>query len=507
MRFSNIKIKNLVGKYREISLLGKINAVLSWDLEVNLPQKAIEGRAAQIAYLTKLAAERWQDAEFKKLVQDTKSSTLNMQEKAILRNLRQSAKFYFKVPKEIIVEFAETVAKTTVVWGKARKENKFKDFLPSLKKLLELNRIIAEHLGYKDNPYDALLDLYEPGLTVRQCKQIFAKLQPELTSILTKIQKSKNYKNKPDLIEGELDYPVISQEQLCLFVIKRMGYDLDAGRMDNITPAHPFTNELGRFDVRFTNRYDPKDFRESLMTAMHEAGHALYEQGVDEQYSDTPLQGGVSLGIHESQSRFWENQIGRSREFMMFLTPVLHAFYPRQLSKVDADSLFDLFNQVRSSLIRTEADEVTYNLHIALRFELEEALVNAKIEAKDLPEIWRVKMKKYLGVTPKTDREGVLQDVHWSHSPMGYFPTYTLGNLYAAQFTDKMRKELNIDVLIEKGELEPILSWLRTNIHRHGSLYWPDELAKKIFGKQLNTEYFLNYLKKKYSKIYGLKLS
>lgn len=505
---SNKKIEKLVGKYREISLLGKTEAVLGWDLRVNLPKKGAEGRATQIAHLTEIITEKWLDPEFKKLVEgiDVQGRSLTVEEKAVVRNLRHAGKFYFKVPKEIIVEFSQTSTRATVVWDEARKKDNFKDFLPYLKKLIRLNQIIAEHIGYKDNPYDALLDLYEPGLTSRQCKQIFAKLQPQLTAILKSIQKSKNYREKSDLVEGELDYPKDDQEQLCFFVLRKMGYDLDAGRMDDISPSHPFTSELGRFDVRITNRYNTKDFREGLMVAMHETGHALYEQGVSEDYTDTPLQGGVSLGIHESQSRFWENQIGRSREFMKFLTPIFHAFYPRQLSEVDTDTLFGLFNQVRPSLIRTEADEVTYNLHIALRFELEEALVNSKIEPKDLPEVWRVKMKKYLGVVPETDREGVLQDVHWSQGPMGYFPTYTLGNLYAAQFTEKMKKELNLEELIEKGELGTVLSWLRTNIHQYGSLYWPDELSKKVTGQGLSPKYFLDYLRRKYSKIYSLKL-
>ena len=239
---------------------------------------------------------------------------------------------------------------------------------------------------------------------------------------------------------------------------------------------------------------------------MHEGGHALYEQGVNEEYDTTPLEGGVSLGIHESQSRFWENQVGRSYEFIKFMTPVFHAFYPEELGKTDADELFALFNQIKPSLIRTEADEVTYNLHIALRFEIENGLINGKIKVKDLPEVWRGKMKEYLGVVPETDREGVLQDVHWSYGNFGYFPTYTLGNLYAAQFVREMRKEIEIEEAVGKGELGTILSWLRSNIHRYGSLYWPDELVKKVTGEKLDPKYFVDYLKEKYSRVYAVKL-
>lgn len=340
MKAKDSKVKNLLEKYRQISLLGKTEAVLGWDLRVNLPKKGVEGRAAQIAHLTKIITEKWLDPEFKKLVEDTKLSGLKPEEKAILRNLRHEGKFYFKVPKEIIVEFSETTTRATVVWDEARKKDKFSEFLPHLKKLIKLNQIIAEHIGYKDNPYDALLDLYEPGLTAKECKRIFGRLQPELKKILKKIMKSKNYSDKSYLVEGELDYPKDDQEQLCFFVLRRMGYDLEAGRMDDISPSHPFTSELGRFDVRITNRYNTKDFREGLMVAMHEAGHGLYEQGVKEEYSATPLEGGVSLGIHESQSRFWENQVGRSFEFMKFITPIFQAFFPGQLSEVEPDSFF-----------------------------------------------------------------------------------------------------------------------------------------------------------------------
>lgn len=504
MKVKNKNVKKLLEKYKEISLLGKISSLLSWDLNVNLPDKGSEGRAAQISYLTGVITDKWLDKDFRKLVEDVKVSKLSKKEKAIVRNLRQAGKYYFKVPKEIVVEFAETTSKAYMVWQKAKREDDLKSFLPHLKKIIKLNKIIADHLGYDDNPYDALLDLYEPGFTTKKGKEVFGKLAPELTKILKKIKKSKKYKKDNELVEGQNAYSVEAQKKLALFALHRINYDLDAGRMD--ISSHPFTSETGRFDVRITNRYKEDDFRESLMVALHEGGHALYEQGVDESYDKTPLEGGVSLGIHESQSRFWENQVGRSREFMDFITSVYHAFFPDELSKVGPETLYSFFNMVRPSLIRTEADEVTYNLHIALRFELEEAMINGKVEARDLPDIWRKKMKKYLGVVPDTDREGVLQDVHWSHGPMGYFPTYTLGNLYAAQFTKELKDELDMEELVGKGELGTILSWMRTNIHRHGSLYWPNELSKKVTGEKLNSKYFLNYIKKKYSEIYETKL-
>lgn len=502
MRFSSKNFEKLVERYKEISLLGKVAGVLSWDLNVNLPPAASQGRADQIAYTTRLVTEKWLDKDFRELFEKAKKerNKLNQEEKAALRNLEWAAKYYFRVPKEIIIEFAETTTKAFVAWRRAREQDRFADFLPHLKKLLRLNQVIAEHLGYKENPYDALLDLYEPGLTAAFCQKIFAQLRPDLTATIKKAQKSSEYREKVDLVGGEIAYPADDQRQIALFVMRRMGYDFDAGRLDDIT-GHPFTSTLDRQDVRITNRYKPNDFRESLTIAMHETGHALYEQGVNEEYSQTPLEGGVSLGIHESQSRFWENQVGRSAQFLGYLTPVLHAFFPEQLSKTGPEVIFSLFNRVKPGFIRVEADEVTYNLHIILRFEVEKAMVNGKVKPDDLPEIWRGRMKKYLGVVPETDKEGVLQDVHWTHGPMGYFPTYTLGNLYAAQFTAKMAQELDLKDLMERGELGTILSWLRQNIHQHGSLYWPDELSQKVTGEKLNPSYFLNYLKEKYSQI------
>lgn len=503
LEINNKKIELLLKKYKEISLLSKINTVLSWDLNVNLPQDAAEDRAGQIAYITKLVAEKWLDPEFKKLLSEVDGiKKLTEEEKAVVRNLNHAGKYYFKVPKEIIIEFAETTSKSFMVWQEAKDKNSFKDFLPDLKKIIKLNQIIAKHLGYKENPYDALLNIYEPGLTVDECELIFKEITPKLTALVKRIKKSKAYKEQNTISLQNKEFPIDDQGQIANFVLNKIGYDLKAGRMD--VSSHPFTETLGGKDVRITNRYKTNNFIESIMVALHEGGHALYEQGVKEEYSGTPLEGGTSLGIHESQSRFWENQIGRSAEFIKFLTPVLHAFYPRQLSESGTETFYKMFNSVNPSLIRVEADEVTYNLHIALRFELENALINEKIKPEDLPLIWKNKMKKYLGIVPESDREGVLQDVHWAYGNFGYFPTYTLGNLYAAQITETMKKEIDVERLSEKGEFGTILSWLRTNIHQYGSLYLPKELIKKVTGKKLDSKYFIDYIYKKYKTIYGI---
>lgn len=500
MRYTTPTTRKLAEKYKEISQLGKINAVLGWDMNVNLPVKAASARGQQIGLLTALATDKWLDPEFRNLIEKASNEkSLTPDEKAMIRNLEWAGQFYWKVPKEIVVEFSETTSEAFMAWQKAKVENDFPAFADYLSKILRLNRTIADHLGYKENRYDALLNLYEQNLTVKKLDVIFGQLKKELVPFLKKLTKqSAKDKTVSNYIGPDFFYSEKRQAQLSNFIIKRMGYDLQAGRLD--VSAHPFTTTLAGSDVRITTKYLPHDFRSSFTASIHETGHALYDQGYQEDYEDTPLEGGVSLGIHESQSRFWENQVGRSEAFLTWLTPILQAFYPEHLSSITPQEVNILFNHVEPGLVRIEADEVTYNFHIMLRYELEEKLINEKIDVRDLPEIWRTKMKEYLGVVPKTDREGVLQDVHWSYGNFGYFPTYTLGNLYSAQFTRKMKKELNLDTLINKGEFGTILSWLRDNIHVHGSSVWPNELVKKVTGEELNPKYFIEYIKEKYER-------
>ncbi len=497
MKIKDKKLKKLINLYKEISTLEKISSLLSWDLNVNMPPKGGEARARQISYIAQLVTEKWLDTEFRKLFDllVARKNKLEGLDRAIFRSLEREAKFYFRVPKKIIKEKAETSTYAFLAWKEARREENFLKFLPFLKRLVEIERMIAEYLTYEENPYDALLDLYEPELTTKKLKEIFDNLVPELTLILKKIRKRKD-ENVQGLVNAKFRYPESTQKKLALFVLKKMGFSFEAGRMD-VSP-HPFTTSFSRFDVRITNRYKEEDFRESLMAAMHEGGHALYDQGISEDFEDTPLDGGASLGIHESQSRFWENQIGRSLGFLEFITPILHAFYPDQLSSAGVQEIYSLFNEVKPGLIRTEADEVSYNLHIALRFEIEEGLINSKMKVEDLPDIWREKMKVYLDKVPEKESEGVLQDVHWSYGSFGYFPTYTLGNLYAAQIKARMDEELETNELVQKGGFKPILNWLRDKIHKFGKLYSPAELMKKLRYEGLDSSYFLDYIKRKY---------
>lgn len=505
MRLINPLIKELVRHYKEISILLKIKALLDWDLNVNLPPKAAEGRARQSSYITELIASLWLEPKFRATLDKATflPGKISTEEKAILRNLNKAGKYYFRVPKEIVVEKEKVASVAFVAWKEAREKNDFSIFLPHLKELIRIDQIVAKHLKYDKNPYDALLDQFEPNLTAEKVSFAFEEIKSELVKLVRRTQKSSNYSSTPRFTERDLIYSRSEQELLLRSMMQRMGYDFDSGRID-VSP-HPFTTTLDRFDVRITTMYQDNDFRPSYTSTMHEAGHALYEQGVNQDYSETPLEGGVSFGMHEALSRFWENMVGKSPSFIGFMYPLFQTFYPSQLKEATLSDLVKEINLVRPSCIRIEADEVTYTLHIILRFEIENALFNNDIKPDEVPEVWREKFHKYFGIEPKTDSEGVLQDVHWSYGAFGYFPAYALGNLYGAQLLNTVKKHLDFESELGKGNLLPIKGWLDQNIHRHGSLYYPDELMKKATGEKLNSKYFIQYLYDKYSKIYNFK--
>jgi carboxypeptidase Taq len=365
--------------------------------------------------------------------------------------------------------------------------------------------VVASHLGYKKNPYDALLDQFEPELTAAFAQNVFRQLKPELVKLSKQVQQAKSYQNSFAAIDGSKNYPIPDQQKIGQFLMKRMNYDLDAGRID--VSAHPFTTQLDRYDVRVTTAYKPHDFRDAFTSTMHEVGHALYEQGVNTAYAETPLEGGVSYGIHEALSRFWENMVGKNPNFLRFAAPLLQGTYPTELGNYSEDEIVKMFTIVKPSNIRIEADEVTYSLHIILRFEMENALLNEKITPEDAAEAWREKATSLFGVEPETDAAGVLQDVHWTYGAFGYFPSYALGNLYGAQFLATMKKTVKFEEDLGRGELRNILGWLNENIHTHGSLYYPRELIQKVTGKELDPQYFIDYLKMKYSSLYNFPVS
>jgi carboxypeptidase Taq len=497
-------VKRLFELYRPIKMLEEISYLLDWDMNVNLPEAAGETRGNQTAFVAEQIARHWHDEELAKLLGEIlgRLDELSELEQAAVRTLEHAGQFYFKVPPAIVVESARTASESFMVWQQAKKENNFALFAPHLEKTLELSRIIADKLGYDHNSYNALLDLYDQGLTADFIATTFRRLQPQLTDLQSRILKAPEYQANSPLLAEDMLYPQSEQRQLSLFILKKMGYDFTSGRMDIST--HPFSTGLGMGDVRITTRYLPHDFRSSFAASMHEGGHALYTQGISPELAEISLESELSFAIHESQSRFWENMVGRHPGFIAYMTPLFQAFFPEQLGQTDAATFVKLFNQVESSLIRIEADEVTYALHIMIRFELENDLINQRLKVLELPEAWRAKCKQYLGIEPQTDREGVLQDVHWSNGYIGYFPSYALGNLYAAQFTHQLRQELPFDELVSRGELGSILAWLRENIHQHGSRYSAAELVQRVTGEELNPQYFTDYLEEKFSAIYKL---
>jgi carboxypeptidase Taq len=384
------------------------------------------------------------------------------------------------------------------VWVQARKESNFALFQPALEKILGLQRDLAQCLGFEESPYDALLDQYEPGMKKAELVRIFSELKAGLVPLVQKISERL----------GQVDDEVLrrhfaepAQWELSLEAARRIGYDFQRGRQDK--SVHPFTTSFSVNDVRITTRVDERFLPTALFGTLHECGHALYEQGISQSLERSPLAAGASLGVHESQSRLWENLVGRSRSFWKFFFAHLRQAFPQNLEDVSLESFYRSINRVEPSLVRVEADEVTYNLHILLRFELESDLVEGRLALADLPEAWNAGMKTSLGVVPSDDARGVLQDVHWSNGLIGYFPTYSLGNLLSVQLFEKAQSEIpSLAAQIEDGDFQALLKWLRENIHQHGRKFLPSELINRATGKPLQASPYLCYLNQKYSEIY-----
>lgn len=493
-----MSINKLKERYLLISKYNTAAALLQWDFETHMPKKAAEKRADVIGEISGKAFEMSVSDEIGKLLEDAQKEELNEVERAIVKVGKKEYDKFKKIPSDLFKELNISASKAQAAWEEAKTKNDFNIFKPHLEKVVDLTKKVADHLGYEENRYDALLDLYEPGLKTSELKKVIEPLREFLVNYLNKLDNGK----KPDNSILKRYFPIEKQKELSLRALKLMKYDFDAGRMD--ISMHPFTTTIGPNDVRITTRYNEHDLNDSLYSTIHEGGHALYEQGIPEEFSGLPIGDGASMAIHESQSRFWENIIGRSLEFWNYFYNDLIEVFP-EFKENTPEEIFKAVNFVERSFIRTEADEVTYNLHIMLRFEIEEALINDRIKVEDLPKIWNEKMKDYLGVVPEKDSEGVLQDVHWAHGSFGYFPSYMLGNLYSAQFYNKMRKDLqDLDKQISEGNFEPALKWLRDKIHSKGSMYEPGELVKMVTGESLNPKYFMDYIENKFNKVYEL---
>jgi len=490
------KFTKLLSKFSDINYA---SGVLQWDQEVYMPEKGAEMRAQQLATLAGLSHEAGTDPELGKILKELNAAA-GLDDKQ-QRNVKEALRNYNdrnKYNTAFVMEMSQAVSEAFQAWQRAKKESNFNMFAPKLQKLVALKLQECEMLGYEEHPYDALLNQYEPGMTTSQLVKLFDEVRKQLVPFVKAILA------KPPIDDDftRLNYPRQIQWDFGMDILKEMGFDFEAGRQD--ISSHPFTTNFNSRDVRVTTRINENDLCEMIWSCIHEGGHALYEQGLP--YDDYGLPSGeyLSLGIHESQSRLWENNVGRSLPFWKKYYSGLKQVFPEQLNAISDGQFYKAINKVEPSLIRTNADELTYHFHVMIRFELEVALMEGKIKVEDLPQLWNAKYKEYLGIEVPDDARGVLQDVHWSHGSFGYFPTYSIGSFYAAQFFIQAEKEIpDLTGQIEKGNLVPLLTWLREKIHRHGRLYTSNELCKMITGKELDFNDFMTYAGKKYETIYG----
>ncbi len=496
-------IKRLKLKLTEIADLSAAVALLDWDQQVNMASGGAEDRGEQLSTLESLIHKKATLPELGNLLNNLESDFSNLDADSDEARLIKVAKRDFnkrtKVPNEYVAEFARLAAVSHNVWEKAKKESSYSIFMPYLKKLVEMRRQYAGFFKPYTHVYDPLLDDFEPGLKTAEVQGIFDGLRVKQVALIKAISEKPQVKN--DFLK--LNYPEKGQWDFGVEVITAFGYDWNRGRQDK--SVHPFTTGFGLNDVRITTRVSENYLNPALFGTMHECGHALYEQGIDQKYRRTPIAGGASMAVHESQSRMWENLVGRSFAFWKHFYPRLKEFFPTQLGNIDLDTFYKGINIVEPSFIRVEADEATYNLHIMLRLELEIALMEDSLSVADLPAAWNAKMKEYLGITPANDAEGVLQDVHWSSGLFGYFPTYALGNLVSAQLWETLRKDLtDLDSQIEKGKFTDLLDWLHKHVHQYGAKYEPQELVLKVTGSKINPDAYIRYLQDKFHKIYNL---
>ena len=483
----------------KIEYLNSALGVLYWDMRVGMPKNGVDYRSEVIGYLSGELYKLQTGEKMKEYINYFEGlNSLELVNKVMVEKARKNFDQTNKIPEERYKAYTILTSKAETVWEEAKNKSDFSIFLPYLQKIVDFNKEFIDYWGYKDNKYDTLLDFYEPGITVEKLDTIFGELREAIVSLLGKIQSSKD---KPEDSFLYKKAPVEVQDKFCRYILKKMGYNFDSGRLDET--EHPFTIEFNNKDVRITTHYYEEDLKSGLFSCIHEGGHALYEQDISDDLKGTLLGNGVSMGVHESQSRFYENIVGRSKEFWTSFYPELIQTFP-QFKDISLEEFYKGINTVKPSLIRTEADELTYSLHIIIRYEIEKALINGEIEASDLPRIWREKYKEYIGIEPKDDREGVLQDIHWAGGSFGYFPSYALGNLYGAQFLNQMIKDVpDLKAKLESGELAFIHEYLKNNIHKFGSVFKPEELIKKVTGEELKAEYFIKYLNEKYSEIYN----
>ncbi len=490
---------------RELAALNSALGLLSWDQETMMPTRAAAARADELSLLSRLAHERAIATELGEMLSACETDTELQTDAAVTANLREIRHDYDrarKLPTEFVAEFSQTTSQALQAWKTARSDSDFPTFRPWLEKLLGLSRRKAEYFGVPEGGelYDALLDEFEPGMTAAVVESTFGPLREELVPLIDAIRG----KPEPDDGPAKVEVPIETQKSFNREILKLIGFDLEAGRLDVST--HPFSSGIAPGDTRITSRYKPTGFAEALSSTMHEAGHGMYEQGLPKsEHWGEPMSEPLGLGIHESQSRMWENQVGRSREFWTWLRPRLAAATDDAFAAYDAEALYRAANIVRPKPIRVESDEATYNLHVMLRFDLERAMFRGDLAVADLPGAWDERVKKDLGLDVPDAARGCLQDIHWAMGAIGYFPTYTLGTLYAAQFWDAILVDLpDLPERIGRGEFAELLGWLRVKIHRRGRQLPAEALCIELTGRPLDHRPFMDYLKTKLGGIYGL---
>lgn len=494
----------LINHVRNLSLLSSSMSVLTWDEETVMPARAVEHRANQVALLARLHHERATHARIGELLDELEGCTLVADSLSVpavnIREIRRDYDRLGRLPRSLVEEMARTTSYAQQEWASARRDADFDRFRPWLERVVLLKRREAEALSLGDDPYDSLVDEYEPGLTTQRVKDVFAALREELVALANALTHARR---RPDTSFLARPFPIERQRVFVEAVATTLGYDFSRGRLD--TSVHPFFSPMGPDDCRITTRFGDRTFTHALLGTMHEVGHALYEQGLEPEHHGTPMGEAASLGVHESQSRLWENLVGRSRAFWEYFFPIARQIFGTCLREVTLDQFYFAINNVEATPNRVEADEVTYSLHALVRFEVEHALLTGELQAVDVPEAWNEAYRHYLGITPADDNAGCLQDGHWAAGLFGYFPTYVFGNIYAAQFFAAAREELpDLAASFRRGDFRPLLTWLRQRVYRQGRRYPANQLVERATGTPPDFRFYVQMLRNKYAPLYGI---
>ncbi len=478
--------------------------LIGWDQQIVMPSKASIARSRQMATLSRLAHERLTSDSFRSLLdkaeKEVEGRDQDCDDFCLVRVARRHHDRSVGLPADLVEELTRSCAVAFDAWLQAKPKSDWDLFEPHFEKVLDLKKQVAEARGYAGHPYDAMIDDFEPGMTTAEVTALFDSFRPFLVELVSKISQSSAVAE-----DGPLDqeFPIDGQDRFSRELAESIGYDLVNGRID--AGPHPFCAAPAGSDIRLINRFQIDNLNTALFGTLHEAGHGIYEQFSPPRFEHTPLRGGCSLGVHESQSRLWENFVGRSRPFWRYHFPRLKEIFPTQLLGYEAEDIYRAVNRVRPSFIRVEADEVTYTLHVILRFEIEVQLLDGSLKVSDVPELWNAKMKQYLGIEPPEHRLGCLQDIHWSDGLVGYFPTYSIGNMIAAQLWERIESEIpDLDSQLERGDCQPLLTWLRREVYDHASKFLPKDLVLRASGQPLSHQAFQRYLDKKYKDLYDL---